>query len=147
MKILSCPLYADSKYVVFVLNVPPTAKAIWRRGHGLKSHPGEAGDRTSDPWFTRQVAYLLHHSGLTNTLIQRNSSCQSLAKGSRGAVAIIGCPSYVARLQWSSLCIFAILGKTDAYMTLCNNHVLCVASSSGHYQVCSSYVPTPRGKS
>ena len=25
--------------VVFVLNVPPTAKVIWRRGHGLKSHP------------------------------------------------------------------------------------------------------------
>ena len=25
--------------VVFVFNVPPTAKVIWRRGHGLKSHP------------------------------------------------------------------------------------------------------------
>ena len=25
--------------VVFVLNVPPTAKVIWRRGSGLKSHP------------------------------------------------------------------------------------------------------------
>ena len=25
--------------VVFVLNVPPTAEVIWRRGHGLKSHP------------------------------------------------------------------------------------------------------------
>ena len=24
--------------VVFVLNVPPTAKVIWRRGHSLKSH-------------------------------------------------------------------------------------------------------------
>ena len=24
---------------VFVFNVPPTAKVIWRRGHGLKSHP------------------------------------------------------------------------------------------------------------
>ena len=24
--------------VVLVLNVPPTAKVIWRRGHGLKSH-------------------------------------------------------------------------------------------------------------
>ena len=49
-------------------------------------------------------------------------------------------------LQWSSLCIFTILGKNDAYMTLCNNHVLCVASSSGHYQVCSSYAPTQRDK-
>ena len=25
--------------VVFVFNVPPTAKVIWRRGHSLKSHP------------------------------------------------------------------------------------------------------------
>ena len=25
--------------VLFVFNVPPTAKVIWRRGHGLKSHP------------------------------------------------------------------------------------------------------------
>ena len=25
--------------VVFVFNVPPTAKVIWRRSHGLKSHP------------------------------------------------------------------------------------------------------------
>ena len=25
--------------VVFVFNVPPTAKVIWRRGHGFKSHP------------------------------------------------------------------------------------------------------------
>ena len=24
--------------VVFVFNVPSTAKVIWRRGHGLKSH-------------------------------------------------------------------------------------------------------------
>ena len=24
--------------VVFVFNVPPTAKVVWRRGHGLKSH-------------------------------------------------------------------------------------------------------------
>ena len=23
---------------VFVFNVPPTAKVIWRRGHGFKSH-------------------------------------------------------------------------------------------------------------
>ena len=25
--------------VVFMFNVPPTAKVIWRRGHSLKSHP------------------------------------------------------------------------------------------------------------
>ena len=36
---------------------------------------------------------------------------------------------------------FTILGKNDAYMTLCNNHVLRVAPSSGHYQVCSSFIP------
>ena len=23
----------------FVFNIPPTAKVIWRRDHGLKSHP------------------------------------------------------------------------------------------------------------
>ena len=28
-----------SVVVVFVLNVPSTAKVIWRRGHGLKTHP------------------------------------------------------------------------------------------------------------
>ena len=34
-------LYSDTKLyvVVFVFKVPPTAKVIWRRGHGLKSHP------------------------------------------------------------------------------------------------------------
>ena len=31
--------YHKSHYVVFVFNVPPRAKVIWRRGHGLKSHP------------------------------------------------------------------------------------------------------------
>ena len=25
--------------VVFVFNVSPTAKVIWRQGHGLESHP------------------------------------------------------------------------------------------------------------
>ena len=25
--------------VVFVFNVPPIAKVIWRRGHSFKSHP------------------------------------------------------------------------------------------------------------
>ena len=41
---------------VFVFNVPPTAKVIWRRGHSLKSHPTDCY-----PWFTRQVVYPLHH--------------------------------------------------------------------------------------
>ena len=27
------------KVVVFVFNVPQTAKVIWRQGQGLKSHP------------------------------------------------------------------------------------------------------------
>ena len=29
----------DKSIVVFVFNVPPTAKVIWRRGHSLKSDP------------------------------------------------------------------------------------------------------------
>ena len=28
---------------------------------------GEAGDRTCDPWLTRQVTYPLHHSGSYDT--------------------------------------------------------------------------------
>ena len=31
--------YICSEFFVFVFNVAPTAKVIWRRGHGLKSHP------------------------------------------------------------------------------------------------------------
>ena len=34
--------------VVFVFNVPPTAKVIWRRGHGLKSHPTGWWNRESN---------------------------------------------------------------------------------------------------
>ena len=26
-------------FLCFVFNIPPTAKVIWRQGHGLKSHP------------------------------------------------------------------------------------------------------------
>ena len=33
--------------VVFVFNVPPTAKIIWRQGHCLKSHP--------TAWLTRGI--------------------------------------------------------------------------------------------
>ena len=40
---LICHIYDPkcnkSYFVVFVFNVPPTAKVIWERGHGLKSHP------------------------------------------------------------------------------------------------------------
>ena len=36
----SQPQNADFRIVVvFVFNVPPTAKVIWRQGHCLKSHP------------------------------------------------------------------------------------------------------------
>ena len=31
--------YKRQLVVVFVFKVPPTAKVIWRLGHGLKSHP------------------------------------------------------------------------------------------------------------
>ena len=34
-----CPTKIWVVVVVLVFNVPPTAKVIWRRGHGLKSHP------------------------------------------------------------------------------------------------------------
>ena len=33
--------------VVFVFNVPPIAKVIWRRGHSLKSHPTD--------WWSREM--------------------------------------------------------------------------------------------
>ena len=33
---------------MFVLNVPPTAKVIWRRGHGLKSHPTDLWSQESN---------------------------------------------------------------------------------------------------
>ena len=35
--------------VVLVFNVPPTAKVIWRCGHGFTSQAGEAGNRICDP--------------------------------------------------------------------------------------------------
>ena len=62
-----------SVVVVFVFNVPPTAKVIWRRVHGLSliRQTGEAGDRNCDPWFTRQVVYPLHHSGSYNQCYDR----------------------------------------------------------------------------
>ena len=33
--------------VVFVFNVPTTAKVIWKRGHSLKSHPTDLCSRGS----------------------------------------------------------------------------------------------------
>ena len=35
--------------VVFVFNIPPTAKVIWRRGHGLKSHPTDLSSPGIEP--------------------------------------------------------------------------------------------------
>ena len=32
-------LYQGYVYILLCFNVPPTAKVIWRWGHGLKSHP------------------------------------------------------------------------------------------------------------
>ena len=39
----------------------------------------EAGNRTCDPWFTRQAVYSLHHSGsyITDVVFCQNLSCQS----------------------------------------------------------------------
>ena len=48
--------------VVFVFNVPPTAKVIWRRGHGLKSHPTDWWSRESN---LRPLVYKA--SGLSTT--------------------------------------------------------------------------------
>ena len=48
--------------VVFVFNVPPTAKVIWRRGHGLKSHPTDWRSRESN---LRPLVYKA--SGLSTT--------------------------------------------------------------------------------
>ena len=36
--------------VVFVFNLPPTAKIIWRPGHSLKSHPTDWWSRESNLW-------------------------------------------------------------------------------------------------
>ena len=56
-----CPLGCRF-IVVFVFNVQPTAKVIWRRCHGLKSHPTVWWSResTCDPWFTRGAVNRLH---------------------------------------------------------------------------------------
>ena len=48
--------------VVLVFNVPPTAKVIWRRGHGLKSHPTDWRSRESN---LRPLVYKA--SGLSTT--------------------------------------------------------------------------------
>ena len=47
---------------MFVFNVPPTAKVIWRRGHGLKSHPTDWWSRESN---LRPLVYKA--SGLSTT--------------------------------------------------------------------------------
>ena len=48
--------------VVLVFNVPPTAKVIWRQGHGLKSHPTDWRSRESN---LRPLVYKA--SGLSTT--------------------------------------------------------------------------------
>ena len=42
---------------LFIVNVSSTANVIWRRVHGLESHPTYRRNwgRTCDPWFTRRV--------------------------------------------------------------------------------------------
>ena len=56
--------------VVFVFNVPPTAKVIWRWGHGLKSHPTEWLSRESN---LRPLVYKA--SGLSTTPQRRLEVC------------------------------------------------------------------------
>ena len=65
--------------VVLVFNVPPTTKVIWRRGHGLKSHPTDRRSRESN---LRPLVYKA--SGLSTTpqrLLGDNMMCQQLLKG------------------------------------------------------------------
>ena len=52
----------DVLFVVLVFNFPPTAKVIWRRGHGLKSHPTDWRSRESN---LRPLVYKA--SGLSTT--------------------------------------------------------------------------------
>ena len=54
--------YGNIVVVVFVFNVPPTAKVIRRRGHGLKSHPTDWWSRQSN---LRPLVYKA--SGLSTT--------------------------------------------------------------------------------
>ena len=42
------PINFRYSIVVFVFNIPPTAKVIWRRGHSLKSHPTDQWSRESN---------------------------------------------------------------------------------------------------
>ena len=76
-----------------LLNASTTANAIWRWGHS--SHPirqtGEVGNRTRDPWFTRQVVYQLHVQGLLflhvrHARIQKNPSVFSHQRISQRAL-------------------------------------------------------------
>ena len=63
LRVWSC--FCDDKMevvVVLVFNVPPTAKVIWRRGHGLKSHPTDWRSRESN---LRPLVYKA--SGLSTT--------------------------------------------------------------------------------
>ena len=55
-------LSIQNNIVVLVFNVPPTAKVIWRRGHGLKSHPTDWRSRESN---LRPLVYKA--SGLSTT--------------------------------------------------------------------------------
>ena len=56
------PIEAFAFVVVLVFNVPPTAKVIWRRGHGFKSHPTDWRSRESN---LRPLVYKA--SGLSTT--------------------------------------------------------------------------------
>ena len=58
-------------HVVFVFNVSPTAKVIWRRGHGLKSHPTDWWSRESN---LRPLVYKA--SGLSIHYTKAASKCR-----------------------------------------------------------------------
>ena len=51
---LSCALVIE-----FVFNVPPTAKVIWRQGHGLESHPTDWRTQGSNSGPLRFIHYFM----------------------------------------------------------------------------------------
>ena len=61
--------------VVLVFNVPPTAKVIWRRGHGLKSHPTDWRSRESN------LRPLVYKASALSTTPQRLLECWDIRPG------------------------------------------------------------------
>ena len=61
----------ENVVVVFVFNVPPTAKVICRRGHGLKSHPTDWWS-----WESNLRPLVYQASGLSTTPQRLHWKCK-----------------------------------------------------------------------